>query len=202
MRADKGSVEAEVLLNGMLAHDRLLDIVENFILFDESKPGATRKVVARNHQVLGVNRAVASVVRQEELKREFPPEKRLQHRVIELPLEKRAIADKERFLSAAQGDGRASAPVVHSRRAGEYHRAGASRPRPAGRVLAHAGQRQVLFDGVLRREGAAEGAGQFHLPVDDGPQRSRQPDLQDFRRLRRCRQRNAARGFGRRSEEF
>ena len=41
--------------------DRLLDIVENFILFDASKPGATRKIVARNHQVLGVNNAVASV---------------------------------------------------------------------------------------------------------------------------------------------
>ena len=27
------------LLNGMLAHDRLLDLVENFILFDESKAG-------------------------------------------------------------------------------------------------------------------------------------------------------------------
>ena len=53
--ADKGSVDAEVLLNGMLAHDRLLDIVENFILFDESKSGATRKVIGRNHQVLGVN---------------------------------------------------------------------------------------------------------------------------------------------------
>ena len=38
--ADKGSLEAEVLLNGMLAQDRLLDIVENFILFDESKAGA------------------------------------------------------------------------------------------------------------------------------------------------------------------
>ncbi len=58
--ADKGSLDAEVLLNGMLAHDRLLDIVENFILFDGSKPGATRKVIARNHQVLGVNRAVAT----------------------------------------------------------------------------------------------------------------------------------------------
>jgi type I restriction enzyme, R subunit len=56
---DKGSVDAEVLLNGMLAHDRLLDLVENFILFDPSKPGMTRKVVARNHQVLGVNNAVA-----------------------------------------------------------------------------------------------------------------------------------------------
>ena len=85
--ADTGSLEAEVLLNGMLAHDRLLDMVENFILFDESKPGATRKVIARNHQVLGVNRAVTSVSRQEELKLEFPPEQRLRHRVVELPLE-------------------------------------------------------------------------------------------------------------------
>ena len=88
--ADKGSLEAEVLLDGMLAHDRLLDIVESFILFDDSKPGATRKVIARNHQVMGVNRAVASVARQEELKLEFPSEQRLTHRIVELPLESRA----------------------------------------------------------------------------------------------------------------
>ena len=91
--ADKGGLEAEVLLNGMLAPDRLLDIVENFILFDDSKPGATRKVIARNHQVLGVNRAVASVARQERLKLEFPPEQRLRHRVVQLPLESRAPVD-------------------------------------------------------------------------------------------------------------
>ena len=77
---------AEVLLNGMLAKDRLLDIIENFILFDASKAGSTRKVVARNHQVLGVNQAVAAVVRQEELKRQFPAGERLRHRVIELPM--------------------------------------------------------------------------------------------------------------------
>ncbi len=91
--ADRGSLEAEVLLNGMMAHDRLLDIVENFILFDESKPGATRKVIARNHQVLGVNRALASVSRQEELKRELPPDQRLMHRLVELPLESRAASE-------------------------------------------------------------------------------------------------------------
>ena len=91
--ADKGSLEAEVLLNGMLAHDRLLDNVENFILFDESKPGATRKVIGRNHQVLGVNRAVASVSRQEDLKLEFPVEQRLRHRIIELPLGSRATSE-------------------------------------------------------------------------------------------------------------
>ena len=110
--AEKGKVDAEVLLDGMLAHDRLLDIVENFILFDESKPGATRKVVARNHQVLGVNRAVSSVEHQEALKLEFPPEKRLVHRVIELPLERRAIADQKRLLSAAQHE--AAAPALPS----------------------------------------------------------------------------------------
>ena len=42
---DRGNLEAETLLNGMLSHDRLLDIVENFILFDDSKAGATRKVI-------------------------------------------------------------------------------------------------------------------------------------------------------------
>ncbi|TIM10231.1 type I restriction endonuclease subunit R [Mesorhizobium sp.] len=104
---DKGDVEAELLLNGMLAHDRLLDIVENFILFDESKAGKTRKVVARNHQVLGVNRAVASVAHQEELKREFPPERRLQHRIVELPLERRPTEDRGRALHVA---GMAEAP--------------------------------------------------------------------------------------------
>ena len=91
---DKGSLEAEVLLNGMLAHDRLLEIIENFILFDDSKPGATRKVVARNHQVLGVNLAVASVSRQEELKLEFPPEQRLRRRVVELPLESEELVQE------------------------------------------------------------------------------------------------------------
>ena len=91
---DAGSLEGETLLNGMLAHDRLLDIVENFILFDDSKAGATRKVVARNHQVLGVNRAVDSVVKQEELKRELPVERRLRHRIVQFPLESRETEDQ------------------------------------------------------------------------------------------------------------
>lgn len=76
---DKGKVSAEVLLNGMLVKDRLLDLVENFTLFDASKPGKTRKVVARNHQVLGVNLAVESVKRQEELKKEFPKRREVKY---------------------------------------------------------------------------------------------------------------------------
>jgi type I restriction enzyme R subunit len=76
----KGDLDAKVLLDGMLAKDRLLDLVENFVLFDESRVGGARKIVARNHQVLGVNSAVASVLHQGTLKREFPPERRLRYR--------------------------------------------------------------------------------------------------------------------------
>lgn len=96
---DKGGLEAEVLLNGMLEKQRLLDILENFILFDASKPGAVRKVVARNHQVLGVNNAVASVIRQEELKLQFPLEQRLTSRVIELPREQATDSDALALVS-------------------------------------------------------------------------------------------------------
>jgi type I restriction enzyme R subunit len=86
---DKGRVDAEALLDGMLAKDRLLDLVENFILFDESRAGGTRKIVARNHQVLGVNNAVASVLHQEDLKSKFPPDQRLLHRTA--VIEQRAL---------------------------------------------------------------------------------------------------------------
>jgi len=76
-------LDAQVLLDGMLAKDRLLDLVENFILFDEGRAGGTRKIVARNHQVLGVNRAVAAVERQEALKRAYPPDRRMTQRLAE-----------------------------------------------------------------------------------------------------------------------
>lgn len=39
---------------------RFLDLIENFMLFDEAK-GGLRKVVGKYHQVLGVNRAMAAV---------------------------------------------------------------------------------------------------------------------------------------------
>ncbi|MDZ4149539.1 type I restriction endonuclease, partial [Methylicorpusculum sp.] len=55
-----GVVDMETLLKGTCSKVNLLDIVENFILFDESA-GKMVKIVARNHQFLGVNRAVAAV---------------------------------------------------------------------------------------------------------------------------------------------
>jgi type I restriction enzyme R subunit len=108
---DKGSVAAEVLLSGMLARSRLLDLLENFIVFDESRAGAVRKVVARNHQVMGVNRAVAAVVRQEALKAQFPPGERLRHRVVTIPLSEPCGVDAEAIGDAANAPAMA---VVHA----------------------------------------------------------------------------------------
>jgi type I restriction enzyme R subunit len=84
---DVARLDAQMLLDGMLAKDRLLDLVENFILFDESRAGGARKIVARNHQVLGVNQAVAAVARQEDLKRQFPLERRTTRRPAQLAAE-------------------------------------------------------------------------------------------------------------------
>ncbi len=108
---DKGSVAAEVLLNGMLARSRLLDLLENFIVFDESRAGAVRKVVARNHQVMGVNRAVAAVVRQEELKAQIPPDERLRHRVVTIPLAEPSALDADAMGDAANAP---SLAVLHA----------------------------------------------------------------------------------------
>lgn len=47
----------ENMLSGTCEPSRLLDLVENYTLFSE-KEGAVSKLVARNHQFLGVNRAV------------------------------------------------------------------------------------------------------------------------------------------------
>ena len=57
---EPGAVDMETLLKGVCDKRNFLDLVENFILFDESS-GETRKILARNHQFLGVNRAVEVV---------------------------------------------------------------------------------------------------------------------------------------------
>ncbi len=112
---DKGRLDAEALLDGMLAKQRLLDLVENFILFDDSRAGGTRKIVARNHQVLGVNNAVASVLRQEELKRQIPTDKRLlEYRVPKRELLEAAEPGSADYLSpvAAGAAGDDDLPLV------------------------------------------------------------------------------------------
>ena len=54
---DQGSVALETMLRGICRKENFLDLFENFILFDHSN-GHTAKILARNHQYLGVNEAV------------------------------------------------------------------------------------------------------------------------------------------------
>ena len=62
---DAGRVDMETLLKGIFRKENLLDILENFILFDESG-GKIVKILAKNHQYLGVNLGLASVLQRKE----------------------------------------------------------------------------------------------------------------------------------------
>lgn len=55
--SDQGSVALATMLRGICKKENFLDLFENFILFDHSG-GRTTKILARNHQYLGVNEAV------------------------------------------------------------------------------------------------------------------------------------------------
>lgn len=55
--SDPGSVALETVLRGICRKENFLDLLENFILYDHSG-GRTAKILARNHQYLGVNEAV------------------------------------------------------------------------------------------------------------------------------------------------
>ncbi|MGN0606230.1 MAG: type I restriction endonuclease subunit R, partial [Oscillospiraceae bacterium] len=54
---EEGCVELETMLRGICKKENFLDLLENFILYDHSD-GKTVKILARNHQYLGVNEAV------------------------------------------------------------------------------------------------------------------------------------------------
>ena len=54
-------VSLEVLLRGTCQPQRLLDYIENFTLFSDSKGGLI-KIIAQNHQLIGVNNAIAATL--------------------------------------------------------------------------------------------------------------------------------------------
>lgn len=54
---DEGNVELETMLRGVCNKRIFLDLLENFIIYDHSD-GRTTKILSRNHQYLGVNRAI------------------------------------------------------------------------------------------------------------------------------------------------
>lgn len=54
---DTGNVALETMLRGVCKKENFIDLLENFILYDHSS-GKISKILARNHQYLGVNEAV------------------------------------------------------------------------------------------------------------------------------------------------
>ena len=57
---EQGIISLETLIRGTCDKTKLLDIVENFTLFSEEKKGLI-KLVAKNHQYLGVNNCLEAV---------------------------------------------------------------------------------------------------------------------------------------------
>jgi len=58
--SDQGVVDMETLLKGVCEKDKFMDIFENFIIYDDSS-GKQIKVLAKNHQYLGVNQVIKTL---------------------------------------------------------------------------------------------------------------------------------------------
>lgn len=63
---DEGIVALDRIIVGVCEKKRFLDLFENFILFDNSL-GKVIKLIARNHQFIGVNKAIENIILKTEL---------------------------------------------------------------------------------------------------------------------------------------
>lgn len=57
---EQGVVSLETAIRGVCDQHRLLDLIENFVVYEEERGGLVKKL-AKNHQYLGVNRAIREV---------------------------------------------------------------------------------------------------------------------------------------------
>lgn len=57
---ETGLISLDTLIQGTCEKARLLDLIENFILYQEVK-GGTAKILSKNHQYLGVNSAIEAL---------------------------------------------------------------------------------------------------------------------------------------------
>jgi type I restriction enzyme R subunit len=57
---EKGIISLDTIIRGTCEPSRLLDILENFILYSEESTGIV-KFIAKNHQYIGVNNAIESL---------------------------------------------------------------------------------------------------------------------------------------------
>lgn len=63
---DEGIVALDRIIVGVCEKKRFLDLFENFILFDNSL-GSMLKLIARNHQYIGVNKAIENIIHKDKL---------------------------------------------------------------------------------------------------------------------------------------
>jgi type I restriction enzyme, R subunit len=63
---EEGTTDLDKIIIGTCDKARLLDLIENFIVFDRSG-GQVVKLIARNHQFIGVNKAIQNIVYKEQL---------------------------------------------------------------------------------------------------------------------------------------
>ena len=60
---DINNSSIKYLLNGLLKREKLIDYIENFVIFDNKR----NKIIAKNHQYLGVNNLIESVKNRKKL---------------------------------------------------------------------------------------------------------------------------------------
>ena len=142
-------MEAEVLLDGMLAHDRLLDLVENFILFDASKPGGDAQ--NRRPESPGPRREQRRGIRLPAggIEEGISARKRLTYRIVDIPLDEATDADLLPLcpspIRCERDQGRGQLPSLNSRPSTlnclRFIESRPSRSWQTRRLLAHPGQR-------------------------------------------------------------
>ncbi len=67
---EEGVVSLDTMLRGTCQPSRFMDIFENFLLFDDSG-GEVKKLMAKNHQYIGVNKVLENVKNIEELEKKL-----------------------------------------------------------------------------------------------------------------------------------
>ena len=65
---EEGVVKLDTMLRGTCAPHRLMDLFENFLLFDTSGGNEIIKLMAKNHQYIGVNKVLENVKNIDDLK--------------------------------------------------------------------------------------------------------------------------------------
>src|SRR5665213_1879121 len=63
---EEGIVSMETIIRGICDKSRFLDLFENFILYDTKTLGSVVKLIARNHQFIGVNKAIRNFAHKQE----------------------------------------------------------------------------------------------------------------------------------------